>query len=62
MIKKFDNGWKNIIFTLISFGIVFIAFNLAGLVVDSGIWVMIIFLILIYFEISDLNNNRRNKK
>ena len=49
---------SNIGLGILSFLIVFIVFRLAGLVVDMGLWLIILLLILIYFEVMDINKKK----
>ena len=49
---------KNIFEGILSFLIVFGAVKLGGLTVETGHWIIILLLILIYFEVMDLNDRR----
>lgn len=53
---------KNIILSIVSFIIIVIIFKIAGLVVEASQWVIILLLILIYFEMIDIANNLRIKR
>jgi len=55
-IKEF----KNIFLGILSFIIVWGAVRLTGITIETGQWMIILFLILIYFELIDLNKKNRN--
>ncbi len=53
MSKFVDKHIKNVISSIGAFLLFFFVIKLAGLTVDIGIWLVIIMLLLIYFELWD---------
>ena len=56
---KLDNHLKNVFYSIVSFLIVFYAIKFADLTVDTGSWIMMLFLLLIYFEVWDINSKKK---
>lgn len=50
-----DKHIKNVGYGIISFLVVFGIFKFANVVVDVGYWLLAILLLLIYFELWDMN-------
>ncbi len=58
MVKLGKKDFVNIIISLIAMFFVWGVYKLANVTVDSGLWVTIFMLVLIYLEISDMKKKK----